>query len=136
MILFSRKKYPKKLFNGASRKSQYSWLKMGLFYVPNKLYWLSFAQIECLTSSCSAHCYFRALHEKTSICYSAHRRFGCKMAIICSSKLQIFDKGENRYVLFGCAKQHNLREFLPRSWLKVLRSFFKSDHFLFVTSHL
>ena len=49
-------------------------LKMGLFYIPNELYWLSFAQIECLTSSRSAHCCFRALHEKTSICYSAYRR--------------------------------------------------------------
>jgi hypothetical protein len=37
------------------------------------------------------------------------------MAIILISKLQIFDKGENRYVLFGATKQHNLREFLPRS---------------------
>ena len=30
---------------------------------------LDSAQIECLTSSRSAHCYFRALHEKTTICY-------------------------------------------------------------------
>jgi hypothetical protein len=42
------------------------------------------------------------------------------MAIILISKLQIFDKGENRYVLFGATKQHNLREILPRSSIKKL----------------
>ena len=103
---------------------------MGLFYIPNELYWLNFAQIECLTSSRSAHCYFRALHEKTSICYSAHRRFGCNMAIILISKLQIFDKGENRYVTRCGATCHDLREILLRSRLKsFLVLFLEKEHY-------
>ena len=51
-------------------------------------------------------------------------RFDSSMAIIYISKLQIFDKGENRYVLFGTTKQHNLREILSRSWLKSFFGYF------------
>ena len=37
-------------------------------------------------------------------------RIDSKVAMYGSSKLQIFDKGENRYVLFCFTKQHDLRE--------------------------
>ncbi len=47
---------------------------------------------------------------KTALCYSAHRVFDSKMATLGISKSQILRMYEqNRYVLFGCAKQHDLR---------------------------
>ena len=49
-------------------------------------------------------------NEKTALCYSAHSRFDTKMATLGISKSQILRMYEqNRYVLFGCAKQHDLR---------------------------
>ena len=57
------------------------------------------------------------------------------MATFYSSKLQFFDKGEKRYVLFEKFKQYNLREILPRSCLKVFCELFfkKAKSFVFLT---
>ena len=60
---------------------------------------------------------------------------GSNMASLGGSKSQILRTCEqNRYVLFYFTKQHDLREILPRSYIKVLRSFFKSDPILFLTN--
>ena len=51
------------------------------------------------------------------------------MGIILISKLQIFDKGENRYVLFGATKQHNLREFFSAKLVKSFAELFQKRPF-------
>ena len=58
------------------------------------------------------------------------------MAAFYSSKLQFFDKGEKRYVLFDEFKQYNLREICLRQRdKKFFASFFskKRKIFFFVT---